>query len=362
MVVIGLFVVITGVVVRAAHPLMWFVEASVIAALSWAAVQRVARHVPAWVAVLILTGAAAAAVSAVGTAGFTELQNESVRFRDSVPAAARKLEGERPLGGVLSDIRLGDQVARIADQVAGRFELGSDLPGLASRVGGGVSAVFVVWVLSVMLVFTGPGMAAGALGAMPEGIRSPLSSAVRRAYGMVLRYLGLTAVRSVAVGLLVYLVAVGLGIDMPAMLALVAGLAAAVPYVGIGLGALPLALLAILRGPGEALTIVGVAVAVQLVDSLLVQPRIDRASFSFGMFPTLVVAMVGISLYGVIGLFVGLVIGAMALAVLHTLDDDDQARRDPNSRAATPSSIDGGDAPEATASSTDSSSAATSDT
>ena len=256
---------------------------------------------------------------------------------------------------------MGDQAERMANELADRFQLGSDLPGLASAVGGGVSAVFVVWVLSVMLVFTGPGMADSAIGALPDGMRQRIGGAVRHGYGMVLRYLGSTALRSVVVGVAVYLAAVGLDIDMPALLAVVAALAAYVPYVGIGLGALPLALLAILNGPGESVAILAAAVVAQVLDSLLVQPRIDRASFSFGMFPTLAVAMIGISLYGVIGLFVGLVIGAMAVAVLQNLDAD-QTRWDLSSRDATSSSIDDGDAPDAMASSTDSSSGSTSAT
>jgi predicted PurR-regulated permease PerM len=360
-VIVGVFVGVAGVVVRAAHPIVWFVEASVIAALAWPAVQRLSRHMPAWLAVLGLTAAAAVVVGAIGAAGFTELQNEATRFRDTVPAAARRLEESRPFGGVLSDLHLGRQVERIGREAADRFELGGDLPGLASAVGGGVSAVFVVWVLSVMLVFTGPGMVDSTISALPAAVRERLGGALRQSYGVVLRHLGFTSIRAVVVGAVVYGAATGLHVDMPALLAAMAALAAFIPYVGIGLGALPLALLALLNSPQQSLAILAVAVAAQVLDSLVVQPRLDRATFSFGMFPTLVVVMVGVSLYGVVGLFVGLTLGAVAVAVLQNLDAD-QARWDRRSRDATSSSTEPGDEPDAMASSTDSSSPSTSDT
>jgi len=54
----------------------------------------------------------------------------------------------------------------------------------------------------------------------------------------------------------------------------------------------------------------------------VVQPRIHSRSFTFGLFPTLVVTIVGFGLYGVTGLFLGLVAGTLVLALLQRLDED----------------------------------------
>jgi predicted PurR-regulated permease PerM len=131
-------------------------------------------------------------------------------------------------------------------------------------------------------------------------------------------------------GVVTYLLADALSIDMPALLAVAAALMAFLPYVGIVLGAVPVALLAVVRSPTESLVILGAAAAVQVVDALVVQPRIHRASFGFGLFPTLVVVALGVSLYGVIGLFVGLSIGALAMAVGQTLGTPDAAADGPD--------------------------------
>jgi predicted PurR-regulated permease PerM len=361
-VIVGVTIVVAGVTVRAAHPLMWFLQAAVVAALSWPVVKRLSRHMPSWVAILGLTLAAAIAVGALGAAGFTELESEARRFQDSVPAAARRLQDEAPLGGVLRDMRLAEQADRVASGIGERFRFsGSDLPGLASRVGGGVSATFVVWVLAVMLVFAGPGMVDATVRWLRPSRQARAHDMLGTAYGATLRYLGLTAARSIVVGVLVWVVAAGLGVDLPALLAVVAAVLAFIPHVGIALGTLPVALLAVLDSPSRAAVILVAGIALQTLDALVVQPRIHGASFRFGMFPTLVVTVVGFSLYGPSGIFIGLVGGCLAVAAVQSLGED-QAPDGRRRREANPSRVDAGAEPDATRSSTASSSSSTSAT
>jgi predicted PurR-regulated permease PerM len=320
--VVAITAIVVGVAVRAAGPVMWFVEASVVAALAAPVLARMRRHMPAAVAVLALTAGALVVVGVLAAVAFSELHDEAFRFRDSVPSAIRDLQRDRPFGGVMEDLKVADQVEKLGDSLADRFELGADLPGLATALGGKVSTGFIIWVLSVMLVFTGPGMVDATVRLLPERAAGAVGPALRRAYGDVVRYLGLTSLRALVVGAVVFAAAEGLGIDMPALLAVVAAVCAYIPYVGLVLGGLPLALLAVLNGTTEAVLILLVVLVAQTLDSLLVQPRIDRRSFTFGMFPTLVVSIVGFSLYGVTGLFLGIFAGGLLLALSSELGPD----------------------------------------
>lgn len=308
-----------AILARAAGPVMWFVEASVIAALAWPLVQRLGRHIPSWVAVLALTAATLAVVSGLGAAVFTELHHETVRFRYSVPAAAQQLQDDEPFGGVLKEMKVAQQIDRLAKNLSERFSIGNDLPGIASAVGGKVSSGFVIWVLSVMLVFTGPGMVRASVRTLPDDAATRVGPALQRAYGDAVRYLGYTSLRALGAGVLVYLTATVLDIDMPVLLATVAMICAFTPYVGLMFGALPLALLAILNGTAEMTVILIAALALQTIDSLRLQPLIHRRSMQFGLFPTLVVTTIGVGLYGVTGLFLGLVFGTLGLALLQRL-------------------------------------------
>lgn len=317
--VVAVVGIVVGVAARAAGPVMWFVESAVVAALAAPVLTRMRRHMPAAVAVLALTAAALVVVGVLGAVAFSELHDEAFRFRDSVPSAVRDLQKDRPLGGVMEDLKVAEQVSQLADGLADRFELGADLPGLATALGGKVSTGFIIWVLSVMLVFTGPGMVDATVNALPDRAARAVGPALSRAYGDLVRYLGLTALRALVVGAVVFAAAESLSIDMPALLAVVAATCAFIPYVGLVLGGLPLALLAVLNGTTEALVILIAVVVAQTVDSLVVQPRIDRRSFTFGMFPTLVVSIVGYSLYGVTGLFLGIFAGGLLLALTSEL-------------------------------------------
>jgi len=320
--VVGTVALIAMLAARAAHPVMWFLEASVVAALTWPLLQRMSRHMPSAVAVLVLTAAAIAVVGVLGAAAFSELHHEADRFRSSVPAAVRELQADRPFGGLMEDLKVAEQIDHLAEELSHRFDLGADLPGVATALGGKVSTGFIIWVLTVMLVFTGPGMVRSSIRALPGRLPSTVGPALGPAYGNVVRYLGLTSLRALTIGMVVYVVSTLLEIDMPVLLGSVAFICGFLPYLGIIAGALPVALLAILNGPSESIAILVVAVVAQSIDSLVVQPRIHARSNEVGLFPTLVVTIVGFGLYGVTGLYLGMFAGALVLALLQQLDPD----------------------------------------
>lgn len=320
MLIVGVFAAVTAVAVRAAHPLVAFLEAAVIAALSRPAVLRLSRRIPPWCAVLGVTLLTVAAVAALSAIGFSELRSESSRFAERAPAAARDLESRPGLGSVLGDLRFSEQIDAAATRAAGAFDLGGrDLPGIATAVGGRLSSAFIVWVLAVMLVFAGPSMVDGALGLLRDDHRAIADDVLGRAYGATLRYLGWTSVRSIAAGAVVFTVASIAGIDMPALLAVVAALLAYVPRVGIVLGVLPVALVGLLDGSSTAVALLALGIGLQVVDVLLVQPRITDRSTDVGMLVTLIALVLGFTLYGVVGVFVGLTIACMLVAAVTEL-------------------------------------------
>ena len=310
-----------AVALRAVHPLVSFLEAAVIAALARPAVVRLGRRIPQWLAVLALTGVALVVIAALGALGFGELRTETSRFAEQAPRAAAELESRGPIGGLLGDIRFSEQVGRTSAQVARAFDLsGADLPGLATAVGGRLSSAFIVWVLAVMLVFAGPTMVDGAI-----GLLGPRSGTIARrvlpdAYRDTLRYLGLTSLRAIVVGVLVTVVALALGVDMPALLGVVAALLAYAPRFGIVAGFLPVALLAAIDGAATPIAVLALALGLQTLDVMVVQPRIDDRSVRVGLLVTLVSVLLGAGLYGVVGVFVGLTLGCLLVATLVRID------------------------------------------
>jgi predicted PurR-regulated permease PerM len=315
--VAGALVVVFVVATRATETLWWFAQAAAIAALTAPLVHRMSRRMPAFVAVVLLTLAALLVAALLTAVVLDEVRTESRRFRDAVPAAVDRLERSDGVGGVIRDLNLDDSVRSVADQTAERARFdGPDLPGLATAVGGRVSAGFVIWILTVMLIFTGPALVRSLVDQAPADHRGRIGDVVSRAYGRTVRYMALTAAKATVVGTAVFVAASLLGLDMPAVLAILAALAAWIPYVGLVLGALPVALMALLYSPGEAVAVLVVAVAAQVADSIVVQRRLGARSVQLGLFPTLVAAMIGFQLHGPGGLLVGIGIAAMVVAVV----------------------------------------------
>ncbi|MCX6525972.1 MAG: AI-2E family transporter [Actinobacteria bacterium] len=334
-VIVGAYLLVITVAMRAATTLVWFLEACVFAALSWPVVQKLHRHMSNTAAILLITALLALSVSAIAALGLTELQGESAKFQRNVPAAVRDLEGTEGLGSLIKKLQIADDIERFADQITNQVRFrNADVRNIASRVGEGASAVFVVWILTVMIIFTGPSMVNGAIDLAPETKREPIRWVLKLAYSTSAKYMGFMALQSLAVLLITFTVSTGLGIDLPGLLAVTAALLAFVPYVGIFAGALPLALLALLNGPEQALAVLVGAFILQMLDAYLVQRKVDVATVPVGIFPTMLAAMIGFSLRGPGGLLVGVALATMAMAVLsdtgamrtiRSLDDEDLA-------------------------------------
>lgn len=315
--VAGATIVVFVVATRATETLWWFAQAAVIAALAYPLVQRASRHMPAFVAVLALTLVAALVAAGLVAVVLGELRTESERFRQAVPGAVDRLERSSGIGTVIEDLQLDDSIRSLADQVVERARFdGPDLPGLATAVGGRLSAAFVIWIVAVMLVFTGPALTRSLIDQAPPDSREQVATVLAAAYGRTVRYLCLTALKSVAVAALTFTVATALGLDMPGVLAILAALLAFVPYVGIALAGLPVALMALLYSPAEAIAVLVGAAALQTIDALVLQQRIDRRSLALGLFPTLVAALIGFQLHGPGGLLIAVSVAAMLVAVV----------------------------------------------
>jgi predicted PurR-regulated permease PerM len=317
-VVVGVALAVFVVASRATETLWWFVQAAVLAALAYPAVQRMSRHMPAFVAFLLLTAMVALLAAGLTAVALGELRTESQRFRDAVPGAVDRLERSGGIGTVLHDLELDDSVRSVADQTVERARFsGPDLPGLATAVGGRASAVFVVWILTIMLVFTGPSLVRSLVDQAPADVREQVHVVLAEAYGRTIRYLAFTGLRSLAAAALTFAAASWLELDMPGILAVLAALMAFVPYVGILLAGLPVALMAVLYSPTEAVLVLVVAVVLQVLDALVVQRTIDRRSLQLGLFPTLVAATIGYHLHGPGGLLVSVSVVAMLVAVVN---------------------------------------------
>jgi hypothetical protein len=127
----------------------------------------------------------------------------------------------------------------------------------------------------------------------------------------------LTVAEGLIAGLGVGLAAGALDLPAPSALGLTAGLMALLPHLGLVLGSIPFLLLVLgLRSDAATIAVAVVVVACQLVDSVLVRPRIASRSVHIGLLVPWVVTLIGYTVYGVGGAAYGLAFAVFGLAAV----------------------------------------------
>ena len=90
----------------------------------------------------------------------------------------------------------------------------------------------------------------------------------------------------------------------------------AVPLIGAFVGALPIIALAAADDPTKALVLAAVFLGYELVESFVVEPRLERRTIRVGPFFTLTAGFAGLELYGIGGALMALLVVTIAMAVL----------------------------------------------
>jgi predicted PurR-regulated permease PerM len=120
-----------------------------------------------------------------------------------------------------------------------------------------------------------------------------------------------------------------LGLPSPLVLAIVAGLAEAVPLVGPTIGAVPAILVAATVGPQLVAVVVVVYIVIQFIEGNILVPMIMKNTIGISPFLVLVSLLIGGAVGGIVGAFVAVPILAAAEVILERL----QAREVPVAQA-----------------------------
>lgn len=315
---------------NAAHrPLSWAAAAVVAAVVLDPVVDRIARRirrVPAVVLTFVVVGTVG-----VGTAYlvFNEVEQAFNKLQEIAPDAAAAIEGRDDQVGLLArDFQLGERVASASSALDQRVTGGSDV---LRSTAGTAPTYLVSAILTVFLMTYGPRIARGALDQDPdEARRTKIARIVGPAITRARAALMATVATSLAAGLVVTGIASALDLPAPSAVGFAAGLLSLLPHVGLTIGSIPLLLLALgFRSLPAALVLLLVVLTAQLLDSLVVRPRMAGASVEIGLVVPWVVALLGYSVYGVGGAAYASAYAVFGLAVLDQIDEDDVVDGDP---------------------------------
>jgi predicted PurR-regulated permease PerM len=127
--------------------------------------------------------------------------------------------------------------------------------------------------------------------------------------------------KALVIGTVTWLFAVALGLPGSTLLGLAVGVFSILPTVGIVVGSLAAVGLAAAQSPGRALSVLALAVGLQVLEIVVVQPRIERRTMRVGPAVTLIAAMVGLEAYGAGGMVGAVLVASFVVALTASVSD-----------------------------------------
>lgn len=312
-VVLG-FLVLRGGFIAAHRILGWTAAAVAVALFLDPIIDFLDRFVPRAVSVILTFLFIAVAVGGVVFGAVRDIDREMGRLQDEAPQAIADLEArDDEVGQLATDLNLTERSETFLEALDERVSGEGALAENASAV----PVYFVSMILTIFLLVYGPGIAAGAARQLDDRRRHVVTTVLRHAARQARRTMGALLLQGAVVGALTAGVAVLLDLPAPIILGLVAGAGGMIPDVGILLGSLPTVAAAAAFGTsGSAVVLLMAAFALQMVEALVIRPKLHSYGVPIGPAVVWIVAVVGYNLYGPGMAFYGVAYAIFALAVL----------------------------------------------
>ncbi len=320
-------IIVVRNVFSSAHTVIgWAVAAAIIAMLLGPIVGTLTRHIPHLLAILVTFLVVAVVFIGINWLFTSSLLDQAAEIRDSWPEVARDIEArDDGLGSVARDMNLFDNVSELAERINDSVGTGGDALRSAAI---SAPSYFVSMILTIFMLVFGPPMLTGGLNRLSPQRRARFVPLLQSSVQLTQRYIYGSIIQGIVNAVVVAIVGVWLDVPAVGLLAVVAGMAALLPYVGISLGWMPLLLLSL----GTASTVqmvvaVVVAVAVQVAEWLAWRPFVNARSFRLGPAVPVVSSVLGFGIYGIGGALYGSAVAVLIVAFTDRLADSEAAER-----------------------------------
>ncbi|HEV3402470.1 MAG TPA: AI-2E family transporter [Acidimicrobiales bacterium] len=298
---LGLTLALLRVIDASMRVIGWILVAGVLAGLLHPIVTRLQRHMRRGLAVGLVMVSIVGGAAAVVYSLVDDVRTQTRRLEEAAPERARQLERSERFGELARDLDLEERTRRFVDEVPERLRGGTPAEAIRAAATRGV-AYLATGVLTVFFLLHGPRIARSALDQVPDPARrARLRTVVRKVYGRAFGYASASLTMALAAGLFAYALARTADVPGPAPLAIWVGLWDLVPLAGVVVGAGPIVGLAAVESGDRALVLALAFAAYQVVENVVVQRRVERATIRLGPFVTLAAGLVGLELSGVAG-------------------------------------------------------------
>lgn len=308
---------------EAAHTTIgWVVACAVVAMLIDPLVGYVDRFLPRWLSVIAVLLAVLLVVAGVVIGMVNDVVKSIEELKVAAPAAAAGLEESFSWA---ADIGVEERVKTFVDDLDDRLR--SDAVSAASQ---SVPTYFVTGILMIFILGYGRRYIASFVDQFDRRrqvhMRRVISGMARRSQQYLLIALGHGLVN----GAIAWLAFDIVGLPAALSLAVAVGLFTALPLVGVLIGGVPAMLLAFgLDGWRDGGVVLAVLVVLQLIEALIVRPRVDAATVRIGPTVPIVSGLLGLQLYGIGGAVYAVALSVIGLAALDEFGAEPEPEPEP---------------------------------
>ena len=260
---------------------------------------RLRRSLATVLMILTLLGA----ISSLLYAFITPIVDQSQQFSDNFPRYVQDAkEGRGPLGGVVKRYNLDRRIEEHRDDFQKALNsLGRNSLDIVRGVGNAVAAVLTIFVLTILMLLSGPRMMRTGLGALSppnaERVRHVAADCAKAVTGYVAGNLLISVIAGTATFVFLWVA------DVPfrTVLALWVAFADLIPLVGATLGAIPAVLVAFLNSTSQGIATVVFFILYQQFENHVLQVTIMSKTVDLNPLVVLVAVLIGVELTGLLG-------------------------------------------------------------
>ena len=233
----------------------------------------------------------------------TPIVDQSQEFADNFPRYVEEAKaGEGPLGGIVKRYDLDRRIEENRDELENALNnLGRNSLDILRGVGNAVAAALTIFVLTILMLLSGPRMLRTGLGALSpptaHRVRHVAADCTKAVTGYVAGNLLISVIAGASSFIFLWIA------DVPfrTVLALWVAFADLIPLIGATLGAVPAVLVAFLNSTGTGIATVIFFIAYQQFENHVLQVTIMSRTVDLNPLVVLVAVLIGVELSGLLG-------------------------------------------------------------
>ena len=243
------------------------------------------------------------AVGGLMYAFITPIVDQSQQFADNFPRYVEEAKaGRGPLGGLVKRFDLDQRIEEHREDFENALnELGRNSVDIVRGVGNVVAATLTIFVLTILMLLSGPRMLRSGLGALSpptaERVRHVAADCCKAVTGYVAGNLLISVIAGTATFAFLFVA----GVPFRTVLALWVAFADLIPLVGATLGAIPAVIVAFLNSTTMGIATVIFFVVYQQFENHVLQVTIMSRTVDLNPLVVLIAVLVGVELTGILG-------------------------------------------------------------